>query len=63
MIKFICSNVYEQETLNSDVIAKRGYLKICINCDDNKVEDVEQYFMECKKYKREESYRRLGESK
>ena len=29
---------------------KGGPLKICINCDDNKVESIHHYLMECKKY-------------
>ena len=29
---------------------KRGDLKICINCDDNKIEDIEHYLLHCKKF-------------
>ena len=29
---------------------KKGLMKLCINCDDNKVESIEHYLLECKKY-------------
>ena len=30
--------------------SKKGFLKICINCDEKKEEIIEHYLMECKKY-------------
>ena len=29
---------------------KRGDLKICVNCDEGKIEDIDHYLLHCKKY-------------
>ena len=35
---------------------KRGDLKICVNCGDNKIENIQHYLLECEKFTNQRTY-------